>query len=71
MVRLILCCCWRQHHYLTVHKSDANHSGRDRRGLVINATGEHAVVDTELREAHAVMVAEQRGVEDWKLSGDR
>ena len=66
-----MCCCWRQHHYLTVHKSDANHSGRDRRGLVINATGEHAVVDTELREAHAAMVAEQRGVEDWKLSGDR
>ena len=56
---------------MTVHKSDANHSGRDRRGLVINATGEHAVVDTELREAHAAMVAEQRGVEDWKLSGDR
>ena len=30
-----------------------------------------AVVDTELRQAHSAMVAEQRGVEDWKLSGDR
>ena len=59
------------HSYLTIHESGTNASENARRGLVLNFTGKEAQVDDALRAAHAKAVAEQRGVAEWKLAGDR